>query len=156
MLPFSKKTYNKYKNKLLFIPGVETVAQAFEQISWGAHLIKFFNTENFGGAQRIKTIQGATHNTLPILVTGGMRLEKIFEYVEARVLVIGAGFDIILENGQQNFQGNLDKVFIKNKLLAYVKRVKESRKKTNQQYLSEEKNTDKLLKMTGRFIGNGR
>lgn len=153
MLPFKEKTYKKYSDKLLLIPGVETAAEALEQLTLGAHLIKFFNTEAFGGPSRIKLLHAPTHNILPIIVTGGIRPEVISAYIENQVLAVAAGFDLILGEKYQEMQDTPDKNFIAQKLERYLRAVKEARMRTGKSNLGELE-SESLLKITGRYFGD--
>ncbi len=152
MLPFKEKTYQKYSGKMIFIPGVAVVKEALEELKKGAHLIKFFDTEVYGGVKRIKVLQGPTYGIIPTLVAGGIRPEKVFEYVESNVLVVSAGFDLILHKNYQAVQEKPDRVFITQCLKDYLIAVKEARIKLGIEYLSETEDPHRLLDMTGRLF----
>ena len=152
LLHFQKKTYTKYQEKWIFIPGAEVVSQAFQQLSWGAHLIKFVNTEGFEALKRIEALQGPTHQILPIMVTGGMTPEKISPYIKSGVLVIAAGFDVMLAERYHEMQKHPNKKWIIERLLEYVNTVQQARGKVKQAHWTQIKNSDTLLKETGKFF----
>lgn len=152
MLPFRKETYEIYRENLLMIPGVETAAEAFQQLSWGAHLIKFFNTEVFGGPRRIAFLQAPTHKVLPIVITGGITPDRVGPYLESGALVIGAGFDTILGEQYHKMQENPDKAFIRQQVKSYRAAVVETRGKLGQSRWGEIADADTLLKATNRFF----
>lgn len=152
MLPFRRETYETYGEDWLFIPGVETAAEALRQLSWGAHLVKFFNAEIFGGPPRIKTFQAPSYGIFPILVTGGIAKDKVLPYIESGALALGAGFDIILGERYQETQETLDKVFIRSRLEEYVSAIAEARTKLGQSHWAEIEDADALLEATGSYF----
>ncbi len=152
MFPFRKETYETYGKDWLFIPGVETVADALNQLSWGAHLIKFFNSEIYGGPLRIKALQGPGHGIFPILVTGGITTDKVLPYLGGGALVLGAGFEIILGERYQEMQKAPDKTYICARLEEYVSAVAEARAQLGHTDWAEIQEPDELLKATNRYF----
>lgn len=156
MLPFRKETYETYNKEWLFFPGVETAAEALQQLRWGAHLIKFFNAEVFGGPRRIRTLQGPSHGIFPVVVTGGMTRDKVMPYMESSALALAAGFDIILGERYQEMQESPDAAFIRSRLEGYVRAVAEARAKLGQSHWAEIEDADALLTATGRYFPFGK
>jgi len=152
MLPFRQETYKTYGEEWLFVPGVETAAEALQQLRWGGHLIKFFNAEVFGGPRRIRTLQGPSHGIFPIVVTGGMTRDMVLPYMEGSALALAAGFDIILGERYQEMQETPDKTLIRSRLEGYVNAVAETRAKLGQSHWAQIKDADALLIATGRYF----
>lgn len=96
LLPFREPTYAKHAASRVIISGVTTPGEAHQALDWGANLVKFSGLQTAGGPACLRGMDAATHRGFPFFVTGGMRPEVIGPYVEAQVLVFGAGFDIIL------------------------------------------------------------
>jgi 2-keto-3-deoxy-6-phosphogluconate aldolase len=117
-LPFMKETIEEYGRDFILIPGVETLKEAYEALQWGAHFTKFCSVE----PARIKQINSdATHRIFPIFVTGGVTREKIPQYVEAGVSVLGGGWDIMLQDIYKQMQIVPDDKKILDAIMAYKK-----------------------------------
>ena len=102
LLPFRQETLQRFAASHVIISGVTTPGEAHQALDWGANLVKFSGLAALGGPAWLAGMDGATHKGFPFFVTGGMRPESIGPYVEAQVLVFGAGFEVIL--GEENCQ----------------------------------------------------
>ncbi len=127
MLPFREHTYTKYSDTHVIMPGVATPGQAHQALDWGANLVKFVNPKLLGGPTYFRSIDAATHRGLPIFVTGGIRPEIISDYIEANVLVVGAGFDLILDRQYVAMQEDFNENRLLDALKEYVAAVETAR-----------------------------
>jgi 2-dehydro-3-deoxyphosphogluconate aldolase/(4S)-4-hydroxy-2-oxoglutarate aldolase len=106
-LPLSQRTIERLASTHVLVPGVETVTEAVRAIEAGAHFAKFFNTNSLGEHHRVAMVTSSPlYGLLPIFVTGGVTLAKIDPYVEARVALLGSGWDMILGGYYQFAQEN--------------------------------------------------
>ena len=96
LLPFRQQTFERYRDSHVIISGGTTPGEAHQALDWGANLAKFSGLQAFGGPAYLRGMDAATHRGFPFFVTGGMRPEVLGAYVEAQVLVFGAGFEMIL------------------------------------------------------------
>lgn len=97
MLPIPRMVIQKHCHTHLFIPGCETIGEAAEAIDAGAHFAKLFSITTYGGIGRLKLANSvATHGVLPILVTGGAKLDIIPDLVAAGASVLAGGWDLML------------------------------------------------------------
>ena len=96
LLPFRRETCERFGPSHALISGVTTPGEAHQALDWGANLVKFSGLQSLGGPAWLSGMDGATHRGFPFFVTGGMRPEVIGPYVQAQVLVFGAGFEVIL------------------------------------------------------------
>lgn len=94
MLGWSFESIRKYSQRRMVVPTAMTVTEALQQVSAGAQFIKLHG-DNLGFVKKCR--EKATFDFCPILVTGGMTLERIPEAVAAGAMVAGAGFDLILK-----------------------------------------------------------
>ena len=96
-MPLSLDTVARLSRTHLVIPGVESVTEAVQAVTAGAHCAKFFTTSPLGEHQRVNLATSAPlYGLLPIFVTGGVKCEKIESYVRSRVALLGSGWDLIL------------------------------------------------------------
>ena len=94
MIGFSTESIKRYSPRRLVIPTAMTVNEAFFQVGAGAHFAKMLGPN----LNLVKTCRGEpTFGFCPILVTGGMNLERIPKAMNAGAMVIGSGFDLILK-----------------------------------------------------------
>lgn len=91
-LGFRAETYAKFGDDLVIIPAAATPQEALDQFELGATMIKIADPDK--SPIIIKVLRNNTHGLFGILVTGGMRLEVIPDYVEAGALVCAGGFDL--------------------------------------------------------------
>jgi 2-dehydro-3-deoxyphosphogluconate aldolase / (4S)-4-hydroxy-2-oxoglutarate aldolase len=96
LLPFRRENCERYRRSHVIISGVTTPGEAHQALDWGANLAKFSGLQALGGPAYLRGMDAATHRGFPFFVTGGVRPETIGPYVEAQVLVFGAGFEVIL------------------------------------------------------------
>lgn len=129
LLPFREQTYTKYGDAHVIIPGVGTPGEAHQALDWGANLVKFVNPKLLGGPTYFKSIDAATHRALPVYVTGGMRSEIIPDYIEASILAVAAGFDLVLAQDYVSMQENFDENQLLEALKDYVTTIKSARQK---------------------------
>ncbi|MEB3287112.1 MAG: bifunctional 4-hydroxy-2-oxoglutarate aldolase/2-dehydro-3-deoxy-phosphogluconate aldolase [Vampirovibrionales bacterium] len=76
--------------KLLILPGVSTPTEMANAMHWGAHALKFFPAEHFGGADFIKTVLAPLPD-LPIVATGGISVDRMADYWQAGAMAVGIG-----------------------------------------------------------------
>ena len=91
-LGFRAETYAKFGDDLVIIPAVATPQEALNQFELGATMIKIADPDK--SPIIVKVMRNNTHRLFGILVTGGMRVEVIPDYVEAGALVCAGGFDL--------------------------------------------------------------
>jgi 2-dehydro-3-deoxyphosphogluconate aldolase/(4S)-4-hydroxy-2-oxoglutarate aldolase len=92
---FTDETFKKYAGKIAIIPGCDSVTEIISQFSKGANLCKIFPAKQLAGPAFIKAIDPAIHKTISLVPTGGTNAENIPDYIDARVLVLGASFSMI-------------------------------------------------------------
>lgn len=80
--------------KLLILPGVATPTEMLNAMHWGAHALKFFPAESFGGAKCLKTVMAPLPN-LPVVATGGITVETMSDYWAAGALAVGIGNELL-------------------------------------------------------------
>jgi len=96
-LPLRLETIGRLSQKHLVIPGVESVTEAVQAVEHGAHFAKLWTADLMGGQQRARRLTCApTHGLLPLFVTGGVTQDRIHEYLEAGVAMLGSGWDVLL------------------------------------------------------------
>ena len=110
----------KYSGYRIVIPAAASVTEAFQQVGAGAHFIKLLCPD-------IPLIRGfrndASFDYCPIMVTGGMTLERIPKAIEAGAVLIGSGFDLILKKQPTGVSVRKIAGILKN----YLNNVKEAR-----------------------------
>jgi 2-keto-3-deoxy-6-phosphogluconate aldolase len=90
---FRPETIARYASSQLIIAPVSTMSEAHIAITAGAHFTKVIGPN----LNLVSTLRNdATFGFCPIMVTGGMTLERIPEATQAGAVLCGAGFDLIL------------------------------------------------------------
>lgn len=99
MVGFHLETIRRYCSTHLMIAPVSTMLEMFSAVSAGAHFAKIAGSP----LELVSTLRNpATFGFSPIMVTGGMTLERIPLAVQRGAVVVGAGFDLILGGLDQN------------------------------------------------------
>ncbi|MEX2306807.1 MAG: hypothetical protein WD738_04410 [Pirellulales bacterium] len=94
MVGFRPETLKRYSSTHLMIAPVSTMYEAFSAIESGAHFVKVAGTQ----LELVKYLRyDATFGFCPIMVTGGMTMDRIPAAVEAGAVLIGSGFELILQ-----------------------------------------------------------
>jgi 2-keto-3-deoxy-6-phosphogluconate aldolase len=94
MVGFRPETLNRYSSTHLMIAPVSTMYEAYCAIEAGAHFVKVAGTQ----LELVKYLRGdATFGFCPIMVTGGMTMDRIPTAVEAGAVLIGSGFELLLQ-----------------------------------------------------------
>ena len=93
MAGFQQETLIRFQNSKLLLPCAYTPNEAMEMLRLGAHFIKLIGPDT--SLLRILTSPPLFH-TIPCFVTGGMTLERIPETIQAGAVLIGTGFDLML------------------------------------------------------------
>jgi 2-dehydro-3-deoxyphosphogluconate aldolase / (4S)-4-hydroxy-2-oxoglutarate aldolase len=75
------------------IPGALTPTEILSAFELGADMIKVFPANTFGPGY-VKNIHGP-FPTLPLMVTGGINMDNIEEYIEAGALAVGLGSNLV-------------------------------------------------------------
>ncbi len=120
LLPFRAGTFEKYADSHAIICGVATPGEGHQALDHGANLLKFVNPRLLGGAAFFKGLDPATYKSFPFFVTGGMRPELLAEYIEAGILAVGAGFDLILGPAYEAMQDDFDAARLRDAVVAYL------------------------------------
>ncbi len=98
MMAYSEQSIRNYAPTRLLMPCAMTSNEAFFQIGAGAHFAKLIGP----GLDLVKTCRAVpTYDYCPIMITGGMTTQRIPEAVAAGAVLIGSGFDLML-NGENN------------------------------------------------------
>ena len=108
MIGWRIETINKYANTHLVIPTASTVTECLRQTTAGASFIKILGPElNLVNLAR----SPASHKYCPIMVTGGMTVEKIPQAIKNGAIIAGSGFDLMLKDRQRNISSkNIAKI----------------------------------------------
>ncbi len=102
---FSEETIRKFCDTHLVIPAAFTLTEAMRQFASGAHFIKVLGPS----LDTVRLFRSdATFGYCPILVTGGMTIERIPEAVRAGAVLSGTGFDVILRDNNPKIAGKND------------------------------------------------
>lgn len=120
LLPFREPTYRKHSSRCAIICGVSTAGEGQQALDWGANLLKFVSPALLGGPPFFKAMDPATYKSFPFFVTGGMRPELLDGYIEAGILAVGAGFDLIMSDQYQALQDDFRPERLREALVAYV------------------------------------
>ena len=141
MMGWSLESITKYSSRCIIIPAAMTMTEALQQTGAGAHFIKMLGTD-LDFAKRCRA--APTFDFCPIMITGGMTLERMKDGFAAGAMIIGSGFDLILKD-QPNDISCSD---ISAKLKAYVDTAKATRSQIYPQ-LADTQNltTDQWLKV---------
>ncbi|QWC23655.1 bifunctional 4-hydroxy-2-oxoglutarate aldolase/2-dehydro-3-deoxy-phosphogluconate aldolase [Bacillus haikouensis] len=75
------------------IPGALTPTEILNAYELGADMIKVFPANTFGPGY-VKNIHGP-FPTIPLMVTGGINMDNIEEYIEAGALAVGLGSNLV-------------------------------------------------------------
>lgn len=75
------------------LPGGATATEIFSAFRAGATVVKLFPASNLGGAGFLKSVK-AVYPDIPLMPTGGIRLEDIGTYLDAGAIAVGLGSDI--------------------------------------------------------------
>jgi 2-keto-3-deoxy-6-phosphogluconate aldolase len=95
MLNWSEASIRKYAPTHLVMPTCMTVGEALFQIGAGAHFAKMLGSD----MDFVKRARGAAaFDYCPIIVTGGMDIERIPLGVEAGAMLFASGFDLTLKD----------------------------------------------------------
>jgi 2-keto-3-deoxy-6-phosphogluconate aldolase len=99
MVGFRPETLERYSSTHLMVAPVSTIYEMFSSLNAGAHFVKVFGTQ----LDLVSTFRGdATYDFCPIMVTGGMTLERLPVAVKNGAVLIGAGFELILSGLEPN------------------------------------------------------
>ena len=123
MLGWSSESIEKYCSDFVIAPTAMTVSEALAQITAGAHFNKLAGTD-LGLAKRMRG--DAAFDYCPIMITGGMTLERIPEGVQAGGSLIGAGFDLILSGREADISSDE----IAKTLKVYIETTQQAKVKT--------------------------
>jgi len=99
MVGFRPETIKRYSSKHLIVAPTSTTLEAFCAVEAGAHFVKLVGP-NLDFVRRCRV--DAAFSFCPIMVTGGMNLERIPGAVEAGAALIGSGFDVVLKEASRN------------------------------------------------------
>jgi 2-keto-3-deoxy-6-phosphogluconate aldolase len=92
---FSEKTFHKFSQSHILIPAAMTLNEALRQFIAGAHFIKVLGPD----LSLLRLCRsGPTFNYCPLMITGGMDIQRIPEAIQAGAVLIGSGFDLMLNN----------------------------------------------------------
>jgi len=127
LLPFREATYERHAHTHVIISGVATPGEGQQALDWGANLLKFVNPRLLGGPDYFRGLDPATYKSFPFFVTGGMRPELLPGYIEANILAVGAGFDLILGDDYAGQQDDFRPADLREALAAYVGVLEEAR-----------------------------
>lgn len=94
MIGWSFESIRKYSKSRIVIPTAMTVTESLQQVGAGAHFTKIMGPD-LDFVRRCRA--AAAFDYCPIMITGGMTIERIPEAVEAGGILIGSGFDLILK-----------------------------------------------------------
>jgi 2-keto-3-deoxy-6-phosphogluconate aldolase len=99
MVGFRPETLARYASTHIMIAPVSTTYEMFSALDAGAHFVKVAGTE----LDLVNSFRGdATYELCPIMVTGGMTLERLPIAVKNGAVLIGAGFELILNGLERN------------------------------------------------------
>jgi 2-dehydro-3-deoxyphosphogluconate aldolase/(4S)-4-hydroxy-2-oxoglutarate aldolase len=152
MLPFREATYRRYAATQVIISGVTTPGEAQQAVDWGANLVKFIRSLLPGGPAFFKGIDPATHRGFPFFLTGGLRPELLADYVEAQVLVFGAGFDLILGDDYQTLAARFVPGRLQKATADYLAALRAARRKFQPQVPFDTKDAAAIARASGRCL----
>jgi len=88
-----EETIARYSPTRLVIPCAERVTQALEYVRAGAQMIKVLGPD----VDHVRAFRSTpTFGFCPVIVTGGMAIDRLPMYIEAGAVMVGAGFDGML------------------------------------------------------------
>ncbi len=106
----------------LVVPAAMTINEAYQQFAAGAHFIKVLGP----GLDLLRLCRNdAAFNYCPVLITGGMTIDRIPEAVAAGAMVVGSGFDLMLKP----FPGPLEAKDIAQVIREYMAATREAKLK---------------------------
>ena len=94
MIGWSFETIRKYSKEHLVIPTAMTVTEALQQVGSGAHFIKNIGPD-LGFTMRCRA--AAAFDYCPIMLTGGICLDRIPQAISAGAIILASGFDLMLK-----------------------------------------------------------
>jgi 2-keto-3-deoxy-6-phosphogluconate aldolase len=99
MVGFRPDTIKRYSSTHIIVAPVSTTYEMFSALDAGAHFVKVAGNQ----LVLVSTFRGdATYDFCPIMVTGGMTLERIPVAVKNGAVLFGTGFDLILKGLKPN------------------------------------------------------
>jgi 2-keto-3-deoxy-6-phosphogluconate aldolase len=99
MVGFGPETIMQYASEHLVVAPVSTMYEAHRAIEAGAHFSKVVGPK----LDLVRYLRAEpAFDFCPIMVTGGMTVERIPEAVEAGAVLIGSGFDLILKGAPRD------------------------------------------------------
>jgi 2-keto-3-deoxy-6-phosphogluconate aldolase len=120
MMGWILESIHKYSSRRIIIPAAMTMTEALQQTGVGAHFIKILGTD-LDFAKRCRA--APTFDFCPIMITGGMNLERMKDGFAAGAMIIGSGFDLILKDQPNDISCS----GISAKLKAYIDAAKAAR-----------------------------
>lgn len=145
-LPFRDETYRRFAGRMILAPGVETAARGFEQLAKGADLIKIVGME----PRWIATMEAATQNTLPMLLTG-VPLDEIEACIAGGTLVTATGLEYSLASPRlPSLTENPDRSALLDRLLAFKEGIAAARRRLGHVWDTIQDPLE-LLAATGRY-----
>jgi 2-keto-3-deoxy-6-phosphogluconate aldolase len=155
LLPFRRGTYERFGKGHVILSGVATPGEAQQALDWGANLVKFSGLHLVGGPAFLRGMDAATHRGLPFFVTGGIRPETIGPYVEAQVLVFGAGFDIILGEDLEEMARRFRPAVLKRALARYTAAIANARAQYQPKVPFRGRDPAAISAASGRYLNLG-
>ena len=95
MIGWSAASIRRYCRTHVLAPSASTLTEAFQQTAAGAHFQKMLGN-NLDFVKLCRAVP--TFDFCPVMVTGGMTLERLPEAIAAGAMVIGSGFDLTLKS----------------------------------------------------------
>ena len=122
MVGWKLESIEKYASTHIVCPCAETVREAFLQLGAGSHFIKVLGPS----MEVVKNCRKSpTFGACPVMITGGMNLERIDAAISAGAVIIGTGFDLLLKKQTPGISSGQVTDIVKQ----YINAVKESRAK---------------------------
>ena len=98
------------------IAGALTPSEVFQAAGAGADLVKVFPAQSVGGAAYIRALR-APFPAIPLVPTGGVRLETVGDFLDAGAAALGVGGELVrrdaLERGDYDAIGALARRFVR-------------------------------------------
>ena len=152
LLPFREPTYEKHAAGHVIIAGVGSPGEGHQALDWGANLLKFVNPQLLGGPPYFKGLDPATYKSFPFFVTGGMRPELLPGYIEANILAVGAGFDLILGPEYGALQEDFRPERLREALISYVQTLDAARAEHQSHIPFTSKDAAAIARASGRCL----
>ncbi len=102
-----------HRYQTVVMPGVMTVTEALTALEGGADIVKLFPGDVLG-PQAVKALRGPLPQ-LPVIPTGGVRLDNVEDWFQAGVMGIGVGGELTrkaLENSQWSLAEEAAREFV--------------------------------------------